>query len=105
MGAAPGGPPPFLLRGDMEPLSTLPPPGPVRPVPPMVAAGERTAGGQDDHDPVVRAVAVESSLRSDGVRVMTFIDRRTGVVISQTPPQQVLAVVDRLVAAIQRREG
>jgi uncharacterized FlaG/YvyC family protein len=50
-------------------------------------------------------VGVEYSQRSDGVQVVTFIDRRTGVVISQTPPTQVLAVVDALMATIQRREA
>jgi hypothetical protein len=50
-------------------------------------------------------VGVECSQRSDGVQLMTFIDRRTGVVISQTPAQQVLAVVDSIMAAIQQREG
>jgi uncharacterized FlaG/YvyC family protein len=50
------------------------------------------------------SVGVELSQRADGVQVVTFIDRRTGVVISQTPPKQVLAVVDALVSAIQGRE-
>jgi uncharacterized FlaG/YvyC family protein len=53
----------------------------------------------------VENVGVEFSRRSDGIQTVTFIDRRTGVVISQTPPAQVLAVVDALVAAIQRREA
>lgn len=69
-------------------------------MPPSVAAGERASAG-----PGVKNVGLEYSQRSDGVQVVTFIDRRTGVVISQTPPQQVLAVVDAIVAAIQRREG
>ncbi len=92
----------------MDPLSTLPQSGPVRPVPPAVAAGER-AGGRSTAAPVIAPpaenVGVECSHRSDGVQVMTFVDRRTGVVISQTPPQQVLAVVDAIMSAIQRREG
>jgi uncharacterized FlaG/YvyC family protein len=53
----------------------------------------------------VQNVGVEYSHRSDGIQVVTFIDRRTGVVISQTPPAQVLAVVDALMSAIQRREA
>jgi hypothetical protein len=88
----------------MEALPSFVPEGPVRAVPPAVAAGERarekpkvTSGAEN--------VGVEFSQRSDGVQVVTFIDRRTGVVISQTPPGQVLAVVDALVAAIQRREA
>jgi hypothetical protein len=88
----------------MESLSTFPQPAPVRAVPPAVAAGERpSASSKVTAD--VRNVAVEYSQRSDGVQVVSFIDRRTGVVICQTPPQQVLAVIDSLVAAIQHREG
>ena len=88
----------------MESLSTSPQPGPVRAVPPTVAAGER-AGADPAPTASVSKVGVEFSHRSDGIQVVTFIDRRTGVVICQTPPQQVLAVVDSLMAAIQRREG
>jgi hypothetical protein len=88
----------------MEPLSTLPQPGPVRAVPPAVAAGDRAAA-VPHANLGVQNVGVEYSHRSDGLQVVTFIDRRTGVVISQTPPAQVLAVVDALVAAIQRREA
>jgi hypothetical protein len=51
------------------------------------------------------SVGVEFSQRSDGVQMLKFIDRRTGVVISQTPPEQVLAVVDAIVTAIQHREA
>ena len=86
----------------MEPFSTLPQPSPVRALPPAVAAGERANAGATLS---VQTVGVEYSHRSDGLQVVTFIDRRTGVVISQTPPTQVLAVVDALVAAIQRREA
>ena len=92
----------------MDSLSTLPQPGPVRPVPPAVAAGERAgqrAAAAPGIAPPAESVGVECSHRSDGVQVMTFVDRRTGVVISQTPPQQVLAVVDAIMSAIQRREG
>jgi hypothetical protein len=88
----------------MDALPSFLPDGPVRAVPPAVAAGERvierpkmTAGTEN--------VGVEFSQRSDGVAVLTFIDRRTGVVISQTPPAQVLAVVDAVMAKIQAREG
>jgi len=91
----------------MDTLATSPQSGPVRPVPPAVAAGER--GGRATEAPRVgpraSTVGVECSHRSDGVQVMTFIDRRTGVVISQTPAQQVLAVVDAIMATIQQREG
>jgi hypothetical protein len=88
----------------MDPLSTFPQPGPVRSVPPAVANGDRAAA--IPHANLgVQNVGVEYSQRSDGIQVVTFIDRRTGVVISQTPPTQVLAVVDALVAAIQRREA
>jgi hypothetical protein len=88
----------------MEALPSFLPDGPVRAVPPSVAAGER-AREKPKVTSGVESVGVELSQRSDGVQVVTFIDRRTGVVISQTPPAQVLAVVDALVAAIQRREG
>jgi hypothetical protein len=92
----------------MDTLATFPQSGPVRPVPPAVAAGER-AGGRVTEAPRVEPkasnIGVECAQRSDGVQVMTLIDRRTGVVISQTPAQQVLAVVDAIVAAIQQREG
>ena len=88
----------------MDTLATFPQSGPVRPVPPAVAAGERVTEARR-----VQAkpsnVALECAQRSDGVQVMTFIDRRTGVVISQTPARQVLAVVDAIVSAIQQREG
>jgi hypothetical protein len=88
----------------MDVLTSFIPESPVRAVPPAVAAGERV---REKPKPVsgVENVGVEFSQRSDGVQVVTFIDRRTGVVISQTPPEQVLAVVDALVAAIQRKEG
>jgi hypothetical protein len=76
----------------------------VRAVPPAVAAGERVPEAPKVTSGVM-SVGVEFSQRSDGVQVATFIDRRTGVVISQTPPEQVLAVVDALMAAMQRREG
>jgi len=89
-------------------LASFPQSGPVRPVPPAVAAGERSSGRVTEA-PRVEAkpsnVALECAQRSDGVQVMTFIDRRTGVVISQTPAQQVLAVVDAIMATIQQREG
>jgi hypothetical protein len=92
----------------MDTLATLPQSGPVRPVPPAVAAGERDRGRVVEA-PRIEAkasnVGVECAQRSDGVQVMTFIDRRTGVVISQTPAQQVLAVVDHIMAVIQQREG
>lgn len=78
--------------------------GPVRAVPPAVAAGERVVE-KPKVITAVESVGVEFSQRSDGVQVLTFIDRRTGVVISQTPPQQVLAIVDAVMANIQRREG
>jgi uncharacterized FlaG/YvyC family protein len=92
----------------MDSLSTFPQSGPVRAVPPAVASGERNnerVSEAPSIEPTARNVGVEYSHRSDGVQVVTFIDRRTGVVISQTPPQQVLAVVDAIVATIQRREG
>ena len=78
--------------------------GPVRAVPPAVAAGERVS----ERPKITVApenVGVEFSKRPDGVAMLTFIDRRTGVVISQTPPAQVLAVVDAVMAKIQAREG
>lgn len=88
----------------METLAAFPQSGPVRAVPPAVAAGERaTAPPRFEATP--NGVNVECLRRSDGVQVMTYIDRRTGVVLSQTPAEQVLAVVDAIVAAIQHREG
>lgn len=92
----------------METLAAFPQSGPVRAVPPAVAAGERAperVSAPLRFEPRVNSVNVECSRRSDGVQVMTYIDRRTGVVISQTPAAQVLAVVDAIVAAIQQREG
>jgi hypothetical protein len=91
----------------MDTLAAYPQSGPVRPVPPAVASGERTMRVAEAPRVEAKAsnVGVECSHRSDGVQVMTFIDRRTGVVISQTPAQQVLAVVDAIMAAIQQREG
>ena len=50
-------------------------------------------------------MGVEYAQRADGILVTTLVDMRSGVVISQTPPEQVLAVVDSLVAAIRHREG
>ena len=95
----------------MDPLSTLPQPGQVRAVPPVVAAGGRAASEPapgsvpEPVAPPSSRVGVEYSHRSDGLQQMTFIDMRTGVVISQTPPPQVLAVVDSIVAAIRQREA
>lgn len=92
----------------METLAAFPQSGPVRAVPPAVAAGERATGGvaaPARFEPTASSVNVECTRRADGVQVMTYIDRRTGVVISQTPAEQVLAVVDAIVAAIQQREG
>jgi hypothetical protein len=86
----------------MDPLSTFPQPRPVRAVPPNVAAGEPPHAGPG---PNPANVGIEYSRRSDGLQQMTFIDMRTGVVISQTPAPQVLAVVDSIVAAIRRREA
>jgi uncharacterized iron-regulated membrane protein len=92
----------------METLAALPQAGPVRALPPAVAAGERAterAAAPPHFEPTANGVNVEWARRSDGVQVMTYIDRRTGVVISQTPAEQVLAVVDAIVAAIVEREG
>ena len=89
----------------MDPLMSFSPDSPVRAVPPAVAAGERLREDKPNVTSGVANVGVEFSQRSDGVQVVTFIDRRTGVVISQTPPEQVLAVVDAVMAKIQRREG
>ena len=90
----------------MDTLATLAQSTPVRPVPPAVAAGERTERVSAAHvEAKASTVGIETAQRSDGVQVMTFIDRRTGVVISQTPAQQVLAVVDHIMAVIQQREG
>ena len=89
----------------MDTLATFPQSNQVRPVPPSVASGERRVTEAPRFEPKVSNVGVECAQRSDGVQVMTFIDRRTGVVISQTPAQQVLAVVDAIVAVIQQREG
>lgn len=92
----------------METLAAFPQSGPVRAVPPAVAAGDRAierASAPPRFEPAANSVNVECMRRSDGVQVMTYIDRRTGVVISQTPAEQVLAVVDAIVAAIVQREG
>ena len=88
----------------MDALTSYVPEGPVRAIPPAVAAGERVIDGPKV-TPGSESVGVEFSKRSDGVAMLTFIDRRTGVVISQTPPAQVLAVVDAVMAKIQAREG
>jgi hypothetical protein len=89
----------------MDALPSYIPDGPVRAVPPAVAAGERAVGEAPKVVSGVETVGVEFSKRSDGLMQLTFIDRRTGVVISQTPPAQVLAVVDAVMAKIQAREG
>jgi hypothetical protein len=81
----------------MEPLSPFSQFGPVRAVAPV-------APGGGTPEPARWRVGVQYDNRSDGVEVMTVIDRRTGVVIAQTPAPQVLAVVDSIVAAIRRRE-
>lgn len=88
----------------MEPLPLFVSEGRVRAVPPAVAAGERVVA-KPKAITTVESVGVEFSQRSDGVQMLTFIDRRTGVVISRTPPQQVLAIVDAVMAKIQRRAG
>jgi hypothetical protein len=88
----------------MEALPPFQSESPVRALPPAVAAGERVR----EKPKVVSGVenvGVEFSQRTDGVQVLTFIDRRTGVVISQTPPSQVLAVIDALMTVIQRNEA
>ena len=86
----------------MEPVGSFPSPGPVRPVPPNVAAGHPA---HSDPAPNPSNVGIEFSRREDGLQRLTFIDMRTGVVISETPAPQVLAVVDSIVAAIRQRES
>jgi hypothetical protein len=86
----------------MEPVGSFPSPAPVRAVPPNVAAGQPA---RSDPGPNLADVGIEISRRPDGLQRMTFIDMRTGVVISETPPPQVLAVVDHIMAAIRRRES
>jgi hypothetical protein len=86
----------------MEPVGSFPSPAPVRAVPPNVAAGQPA---HSDPGPNPADVGIEISRRPDGLQRMTFIDMRTGVVISETPPPQVLAVVDHIMAAIRRRES
>ena len=81
----------------MDPLSPLSQFGPVRAVPPVAPGGGTPEAAKS-------RVGVQYDSRSDGVDVVTVIDRRTGVVIAQTPAPQVLAVVDSIVAAIRRRE-
>ena len=81
----------------MDPLSPFSQFGPVRAVPPV-------APGGGEPESTKARVGVQYDSRSDGVDVMTVIDRRTGVVIAQTPAPQVLAVVDSIMAAIRRRE-
>jgi hypothetical protein len=92
----------------MDPLSPLSLFGPVRAVAPVAAGGGAGSGvsaspRRAPELPPPR-VGVQFDHRSDGVDVMTAIDMRTGVVISQTPAPQVLAVVDSIVAAIRQRE-
>ena len=89
----------------MDALHSYLPENPVRPVPPAVAAGEPVVSRGPKVTTGADPVGIEFSKRSDGVAQLTFIDRRTGVVISQTPPAQVLAVVDAVMAKIQAREG
>ena len=86
----------------METVGSFPPPAPVRAVPPNVAEGHPVHA---DPTPNPGNVGIEVSRRPDGLERMTFIDRRTGVVISETPAPQVLAVVDSIVAAIRQRQG
>ncbi|HLJ07377.1 MAG TPA: hypothetical protein VKX24_02495 [Acidimicrobiia bacterium] len=91
----------------MDPLSPLSLFGPVRAVPPVAAGGARSgvsASPWRAPELPQRRVGVQFDHRSDGVEMMTAIDMRTGVVISQTPAPQVLAVVDSIMAAIRQRE-
>ena len=85
----------------------------VRPVPPPPAgparSGSRPAPPDTERRPPpvelpTPAVGVELTRRRDGVQRLTFVDLRTGVVISQTPPEQVLHVVDSIIETIRRRE-
>jgi hypothetical protein len=86
-------------------------PAPVRPVSARPGWARPTpqphlpAGG-DPPAPAVPGptVGVAFARRRDGVEMVTFIDLKTGVVISRTPPEQVLRVVDSIIEAIQRRE-
>jgi hypothetical protein len=86
----------------------------VRPVPPVQAASTRpqpaapSSGVEERRPPVEpprRTVGVEVARRPDGVQRLTFVDLRTGLVISETPPEQVLGVVDSIMQAIRRRES
>jgi hypothetical protein len=86
----------------MESVGSFPSPAPVRAVAPNVAAGHPV---HSDPAPNPANVGIEISRRPDGLQRMTFIDMRTGVVISETPPPQVLAVVDHIMAAIRQREA
>jgi hypothetical protein len=88
----------------MESLSSFSLPGAVLAVPPLVAAGAPAHDAAPAAAPSTK-VGVEYSHRPDGVSVTSFIDMRTGVVISSTPAPEVLAVVDSIVAAIRRREA
>ena len=106
---------------DVSPVTSRP--APVRPLPPNQATGARGApriplqtppetsdGPRSPREKPapevpVSPVGLEISRRSNGVQVLTYIDLRTGVVIFQTPPEQVLSMVAGIVDAIQRREG
>ena len=99
---------------ELPPISSRPGPA-VLPVPPLPATssparpGPQPASPGDGRlspapEPPRRTVGVEFAHRSNGVQVVTFIDLHTGVVISQTPAQSVLEVVNSIVHAIQRRE-
>jgi hypothetical protein len=86
-------------------------PAPVRPVParpgwarPTPQAHLPAGGDAPAPTPPAATVGVEFTRRRDGVEMVTFIDLKTGVVISRTPPEQVLRVVDSIIEAIQRRE-
>jgi hypothetical protein len=85
-------------------------PAPVRPVPARPASARPTpqallpAGDPPAPTLPAATVGVEFAHRHDGVEMVSFVDLKTGVVISRTPSEQVLRVVDSIIEAIQRRE-
>ena len=66
-------------------------------VPPRPPADARPASGA--------SVRIQIFRPEPGMNIARVVDERTGEVLSQLPPQQVLNVVEDIVESIRRREA
>jgi len=105
---------------DLSPASPLSPlPRPARPgfdAPGTGPGPQRAERSADDRTgeprrpeappPVSRPdrVGVEISRREHGIEVLRYVDRRSGLVIHQNPPEQVLNMVTKVIESIQNKE-